>query len=129
MRNDFRNILKKKTFILDGATGTNLMQLGLHGCPEAWALANPEALKDLQRRYVPERRAVLTCTLGGTRHKLSEYGLSDKAADMNRRPCGPHARAVGGDVFVSGDVGPRGCSWSPSENCRSRKPWPASPNR
>ncbi|MGI5907030.1 MAG: homocysteine S-methyltransferase family protein [Christensenellales bacterium] len=109
MRNDFRNILKKKTFILDGATGTNLMRLGLHGCPEAWALANPEALIDLQRRYVRAgAQAVLTCTLGGTRHKLSEYGLSDKAADMNRRLAALTREAVGGDVFVGGDVGPTG---------------------
>ena len=109
MRNDFCSISKKKTFILDGATGTNLQPLGLTGCPEAWALEHPDALIDLQRRYVDAgAQAVYTCTLGGTRHKLAEYGLADQAADMNRRLADVTRKAVHDSVLVGGDVGPTG---------------------
>ena len=40
--------------ILDGATGTNLMEAGMPigVCPESWVLENPQVLLDLQRRYV-----------------------------------------------------------------------------
>lgn len=40
--------------ILDGATGTNLMEAGMPigVCPESWVLENPQVLLELQRRYV-----------------------------------------------------------------------------
>ncbi|MFZ5974401.1 MAG: homocysteine S-methyltransferase family protein [Bacillota bacterium] len=109
MRNDFCKHLKKKTFILDGATGTNLQPLGLSGCPEVWALQNPDALIDLQRRYVQAgSQAVYTFTLGANRIKLNEFGLSGQAADINRRLAAITREAVGEDVFVGADIGPTG---------------------
>lgn len=109
LRSDFCKHIKKKTFILDGATGTNLQPLGLSGCPEAWVLQNPDALYNLQRRYVQAgSQAVYTCTLGANRLKLEEYGLSEQTADINRRLAALTRDAVGEDVFVGGDVGPTG---------------------
>ena len=44
----------EKTVLLDGATGSELQKLGMPRgcCTEEWILANPEALINLQRRYV-----------------------------------------------------------------------------
>lgn len=44
----------EKTVLLDGATGSELQKAGMPRgcCTEEWILANPEALIDLQRRYV-----------------------------------------------------------------------------
>ena len=43
-----------KTVLLDGATGSELQKAGMPRgcCTEEWILANPEALINLQRRYV-----------------------------------------------------------------------------
>ena len=40
--------------VLDGATGTELQKRGYTGggCAEAWLLEHPEAILDVQRRYV-----------------------------------------------------------------------------
>ena len=44
----------EKTVLLDGATGSELQKAGMPRgcCTEEWILANPEALINLQRRYV-----------------------------------------------------------------------------
>jgi 5-methyltetrahydrofolate--homocysteine methyltransferase len=54
-KKEFRDFIEKNSpVILDGATGTNLMDAGmpLGVCPEAWILEHPDVLLDLQRRYV-----------------------------------------------------------------------------
>ena len=42
-----------KVFILDGATGTELMKRGMPAgaCPETWILEHPDAIRELQRAY------------------------------------------------------------------------------
>ena len=51
---EFREYIKKGPVILDGATGTNLMEAGMPigVCPEAWILEHPDVLSELQRSYV-----------------------------------------------------------------------------
>ena len=50
-REDFRELWKNKTVILDGATGTNLQEAGMPVgvCPEQWILEHPQVLIDLQK--------------------------------------------------------------------------------
>ena len=67
--------------ILDGATGTNLMEAGMPigVCPESWVLENPQVLLDLQRRYVEAgSHIVYASTFTGNRIKLEEYGLQER---------------------------------------------------
>ena len=47
---DFRKLFDDKILILDGATGTNLMNAGmpLGVCPEKWILERPQIMFDLQ---------------------------------------------------------------------------------
>lgn len=47
--------------LLDGATGSNLMQAGMPRgcCTEEWVLANPEALVQLQRQYAESGSQIL----------------------------------------------------------------------
>ena len=54
-KTEFANFIKEKgPIILDGATGTNLMEAGMPigVCPEAWVMEHPDVILDLQRRYV-----------------------------------------------------------------------------
>ena len=50
---DFRKQFDDKILILDGATGTNLMNAGmpLGVCPEKWILEHPQIMFDLQVAY------------------------------------------------------------------------------
>ena len=72
--------------ILDGATGTNLMETGMPigVCPESWVLENPQVLLDLQRRYVEAgSHIVYASTFTGNRIKLEEYGLQERLEEIN----------------------------------------------
>ena len=52
-KEEFHGLLEKGPLILDGATGSNLQKIGMPKgcCTEEWVLANPEAIKGLQRDY------------------------------------------------------------------------------
>ena len=49
-KTEFANFIKEKgPIILDGATGTNLMEAGMPigVCPEAWVMEHPDVILDL----------------------------------------------------------------------------------
>ena len=85
---DFRKLFDDKILILDGATGTNLMNAGmpLGVCPEKWILERPQIMFDLQVAYLNAGTDILYApTFTCNRIKLNEYGLADDLEDMNRR--------------------------------------------
>lgn len=100
--------LSKSPFILDGATGTELMKAGMPAgvCPEQWVADNPDALIKLQRAYVEAGSdAVLASTFTANRAKLGEYGLGDKVAELNKRLVAISKEAVGDRAYVGGELG------------------------
>lgn len=108
---EFNSLLKEKVLILDGATGTELQDAGLPqgACPEIWAIENPDKLINVQRNYFSAGSdAVYTCTFGANRLKLKEFGLSEKAEEINRELALVSREAAGKDKFVIGDIGPTG---------------------
>ena len=89
--------------ILDGATGTNLMEAGMPigVCPESWVLENPQVLLDLQRRYVEAgSHIVYASTFTGNRIKLEEYGLQERLEEINTQLVALSRQAVGGQALV-----------------------------
>lgn len=102
--------------ILDGATGTQLQNMGLPAgvAPEAWNLDNPEAVEAHYRAYLEAgSEAVLTNTFGGTRPRLDMEGRGDQTREINVAAA-RLARAVAGDgKFVLGSVGPTGLLMEP----------------
>ena len=108
---DFKKLLKEKVLVLDGATGTELHDAGLPqgACPEIWALENPDKLMEVQRNYFKAGSdAVYTCTFGANRLKLKEFGLAEKAEEINRKLALVSREAAGKDKLVIGDIGPTG---------------------
>jgi 5-methyltetrahydrofolate--homocysteine methyltransferase len=108
---EFKNLLKEKVLILDGATGTELQDAGLPQgvCPEIWALENPDKLITVQKNYFKAGSdAVYTCTFGANRLKLKEFGFSDKAEEINMKLAQLSRKAAGKDKLVIGDIGPTG---------------------
>lgn len=110
-RQEFNDILKKRVLVLDGATGTELQKRGmpLGVCPEQWVLENPEKIIEIQKAYRDAGSDVVyTCTFGGNRVKLAEFGLADKTEEINQRLAELSRQAAGKDGLVAGDLAPTG---------------------
>ncbi|AUG57849.1 homocysteine S-methyltransferase family protein [Acetivibrio saccincola] len=107
----FRDFIKNNIVILDGATGTELQKRGmpLGVSPEKWALENPKILMDIQKSYIQAgSNVVYTCTFGGNRLKLAEFGLEDKVVEINRELAKISKEAAGDSAYVAGDISATG---------------------
>lgn len=106
-REEFRAFTEQRILLLDGATGTNLQKAGMPVgvCPEQWILENPQALIDLQKRYVEAGTDILFApTFTANRIKLEEYGLRDQLKEMNRKLVELSREAAGGKALIAGDL-------------------------
>ncbi len=106
----FRALTENRVVMLDGATGSNLMSVGMPVgvCPEKWILDNPSHLIKLQREYIKAGTNILLApTFTANRIKLAEYGLEDNIIDINRRLVELSKQAVakeGYRGYVAGDI-------------------------
>lgn len=106
-KKEFADFIKKGPIILDGATGTNLMDAGMPigVCPEAWVLEHPEVMTKLQKDYVEAgTNIVYAPTFTGNRIKLEEYGLEDRLVEINTSLVKLSKEAVGDKALVAGDM-------------------------
>ena len=115
MTNPFSDLLAEKgTLLADGATGTNLFEMGLMAgdAPELWNETAPEKITTLYQGAVDAGSDVfLTNSFGAnaSRLKLHDAGhrafeLSKMAAEIARNV----ADQAGRTVIVAGSVGPTG---------------------
>jgi len=103
--------LARELLLWDGAMGTMLQEAGLArgSAPEEVCLLRPEAVTEIHRAYVAAGAAgVTTNTFGANRIKLAEYGLAERAAQINEAAVAAARRAVGKGGWVAGSVGPTG---------------------
>lgn len=102
--------------IMDGATGTQLQQMGLPAgmAPELWNLKNPEAIKNHYRAYLEAGSdAILTNTFGGTRPRMDMEGRGDDTHATNVAAARLAREVAGDDKFVLGSIGPTGLLMEP----------------
>ncbi len=102
--------------ILDGATGTELQKRGFSGggCAEEWVLSHPEAMLDIQRRYVAAGSDIIyTPTFGANRVKLEANGIFNSVRDYNLRLTAIAKEAADGKALVAGDIAPTGLFLAP----------------
>ncbi len=100
-------LLTKKTVLLDGATGSNLMAAGMPRgiCTEQWVLEHPEVLLRLQEAYVEAgSRIIYAPTFGGNRKNLASHGLEKNIADINHRLVSLSQQASRGRALIAGDI-------------------------
>lgn len=93
----FRRLFEERILMLDGATGSNLMQAGMPVgvCPEKWILEHPEHLIQLQCDYIEAGTNILLApTFTANRIKLAEYHLEDKIKEMNTQLVGLTRTAI-----------------------------------
>ena len=102
-----RLINEKGPIILDGATGTNLMEAGMPigVCPENWVMEHPDVLLKMQSEYVEAgSHIVYAPTFTGNRIKLEEYELQDRLVEINATLVKLSKQAVDGKALVAGDM-------------------------
>lgn len=99
--------------VADGATGTNLQEVGLEAGAhtEDWVIDHPERLLALARAFVEAGAdIILTCSFGGTAIRMRNSKYAAMAGDINHRAASlaREAAASGRGVLVGGSMGPVG---------------------
>ncbi|WP_296762442.1 betaine--homocysteine S-methyltransferase [Sediminimonas sp.] len=103
----------------DGATGTNLFNMGLQSgeAPELWNDTHPERIRTLYRGAVDAGSDIfLTNSFGGNASRLKLHGAQKRAFELSRiaAELGREvADAAGRPVVVAGSVGPTGEIFEP----------------
>ncbi len=109
-----RLLAEKGVLLADGATGTNLFEMGLTSgeAPELWNESDPDKIRALHRGFVEAGSdIILTNSFGGTRHRMKLHNAQDRVHELNRRAAEiarEIADASGRTVIVAGSVGPTG---------------------
>ncbi|MBA3633056.1 MAG: methionine synthase [Acidobacteria bacterium] len=120
---NFLELLKEKIVVFDGAMGTNLMAQNLtlddfgganfENCSENLIYTRPDAVLNVHRAFLEVGSDVVeTNTFGGNTVVLQEFGIADKAYDVNFRGANM-AKNLANDYttkakprFVAGSIGP-----------------------
>ena len=116
-------LMRERILVFDGATGTMLQSrnlgsedfggLELEGCNEILVVTRPDVILDVHRAYLEAGADLVeTDTFGGAPVVLSEYGLEDRAVELNRRAAELAVQAAAEFAtperprFVVGSMGP-----------------------
>ncbi|MSP78030.1 MAG: methionine synthase [Dehalococcoidia bacterium] len=116
-------LLQERLLVLDGAMGTSIQTLNLsardfggteyEGCNEYLVVTRPDAIEGIHRGYLEAGADIVeTDTFGGTPTVLGEYGLGDRAKEINRRGAALARKAADAfstpdrPRFVAGSIGP-----------------------
>ncbi len=121
MENRLNALLEKKGVLLaDGATGSNLFEMGLMtgDAPELWNIDHPEKIKAHYQSFIDAGSdIVLTNTFGGTRYRLKLHKAQDRVEELNiagtqlLKEC---ISVCGREVLIAGSMGPTGEILEPS---------------
>ena len=123
MPKSFLDVLQEKIVVFDGATGTHLQGQhlsaddfggeNLNGCNEYLVFSCPSAVERVHRDYLEAGADVIeTDSFGSTSIVLNEYGLGDRAYELNFTAAAL-ARRLAAEFstpdrprFVAGSMGP-----------------------
>ena len=120
MSNTLSRLLETRDWLLaDGATGTNLFNMGLSSgdAPELWNAAEPANIKKLYSLAVDAGSDLfLTNSFGGNASRLKLHGAQNRVRELNRLAAEigrDVADAAGRPVVVAGSMGPTGEIFAP----------------
>lgn len=109
-----RLLASRDWLMADGATGTNLFNMGLTAgeAPELWNVDKPENIRSLYRGAVEAGSDIfLTNTFGGNASRMKLHNAQGRVRELNRIGAAlgrEIADAAGRDVVVAGSMGPTG---------------------
>ena len=105
------DLIKKRTVLLDGGMGTELIKHGFPpgACPETWNVEKPDIVKKIHKSYYDAGSdAVLTNSFGGNAIKLSLEGLENRCHELNHAAASRAREVKPQGCFVGGSMGPTG---------------------
>jgi 5-methyltetrahydrofolate--homocysteine methyltransferase len=109
--NILHELKQNKILLSDGALGTILQSKGLKPgeCPELWNFTHRSEVKAIAESYLEAGSDIITTnSFGGSRIKLSLYGLGDRTFEINQTAASIYREAAGTDHHVAGSIGPTG---------------------
>ncbi len=115
MENSLEALLNERgTLLADGATGSNLFEVGLQtgDSPELWNDLHPEKIANQYQSFIDAGSdIILTNSFGGTRYRLKLHNAENRVEELNVKAAAI-ARAqvdkAGRKVLVAGSIGPTG---------------------
>ena len=118
-RSEFKAWCEGHVRLMDGATGSNLMKMGMPRgvCTESWVLDHPDTILELQQAYCAAGSdMVYAPTFCANRIALSGYGLEKEVSRLNRELVALSRRVVGANVLVAGDMTTTGKPADPEDS-------------
>ena len=116
----FDQLLTEKAFLLaDGATGTNLFEMGLQtgDAPEPWNVDHPDRIERLHRGFLDAGSdIILTNTFGGNYYRLKLHKSEGRVAEFNEAAANIAKRVADSahkPIVVAGSMGPTGELFEP----------------
>ncbi|MCE9596291.1 MAG: methionine synthase [Planctomycetes bacterium] len=118
----FREALRQRVLVLDGAMGTQIHAanlelerdwLGLENCSEIISVSRPDVIQAIHERYLAAGADIVeTNTFGGSMLTLGEFGLTERTHEINaaaarlaKAACDKYSTAEK-PRFVLGSMGP-----------------------
>jgi 5-methyltetrahydrofolate--homocysteine methyltransferase len=111
MKPPFLEAIRSRVLVLDGAMGTMLQERGLAPgqAPEELNLTMPDVVAGVHREYIEAgAEIIVTNTFGGSRAKLSHYGLEGRIREINAKAVEIARRVAGEEAYVAASLGPTG---------------------
>jgi 5-methyltetrahydrofolate--homocysteine methyltransferase len=112
-------LAQKPILLADGATGTNLFDMGLTSgdAPDMWNLEIPDNIRKLHRSFVDAGSdIILTNTFGSNARRLMLHNAQDQVFELNKAGAElarEVADSAGRPIVVAGSVGPTGDLFEP----------------
>jgi 5-methyltetrahydrofolate--homocysteine methyltransferase len=124
--------LGRRVLVFDGAMGTSIQRYhltpedfggaALEGCNDHLVLTRPDVIQAIHESFLAVGCDVVeTCTFQSTPRRLAEWGLKDKARDINvaaarlARAASEKFATISHPRFVAGSIGPTGMLPSSSD--------------
>lgn len=107
-------LARKGALLADGATGTNLFDMGLVSgdAPELWNTDEPAKIRALHQSFVDAGSdIILTNTFGCNRHRLKLHSAEGRVRELNVaavKLAQEVAETVEREVLIGGSIGPTG---------------------
>lgn len=106
-KQEFQERMAQGPLILDGATGSNLLKMGMPRgiCSEQWIAEHPKPLIELQKAYIEAGSEVVYApTFLANPISLKSHGLTKETRRLNYELVRISKEAAGGKALVAGDI-------------------------
>ncbi len=113
-KDEFYKLFTHGPVLLDGATGSNLMKMGMPRgvCTESWVAEHPETILQLQQAYARAgSKIVYAPTFSANRHSLARHDMAHRVGELNRTLVQISKQVEG--VLVAGDMTTTGVPMEP----------------